>query len=108
MTKDLPVAGGTRNPVQAYPTRLLPRARGTDNSANTPHAGRALLEKGDVLIPTGKLAQKFSTFVADIIAKHQPLNLRIQNLHRTRDQPLPWLLSERVEAALRDGNESQS
>ena len=62
-----------------------------------PRANWSVLEKYQVVIPTGKLAEKFSEVYADVIAEQQVLIFQIQNLRRTRDLLLPRLLSGQVE-----------
>jgi type I restriction enzyme S subunit len=52
-----------------------------------------VLDKYQVVIPKGKVAEKFSVLFADIIAQQQALIFKIQNLRRTRDLLLPRLLS---------------
>jgi type I restriction enzyme S subunit len=59
-----------------------------------PRANWGVLEKFQVMIPKGKVAENFSALFADIIAQQQALIFQIQNLRRTRDLLLPRLLSE--------------
>ena len=56
-----------------------------------------MLEKYPVVIPNGKVAEKFSALFADLIAQQQALNLQIQSLRRTRDLLLPRLLSGQID-----------
>jgi type I restriction enzyme, S subunit len=56
-----------------------------------------VLEKYQLVIPAGKVAEKFSLLFAEIISQQQALIFQIQNLRRTRDLLLPHLLSGQVE-----------
>ena len=56
-------------------------------------ARRVRLEKSQVLIPEGNVAEKFSALFAEILTQQQALIFQIQNLRRTRDLLLPRLLS---------------
>ncbi|ACD91487.1 restriction modification system DNA specificity domain [Chlorobium limicola DSM 245] len=71
-------------------------ASATANGAKMPRANWNVLEKYQVVIPKGNLAEKFSALFADIIAQQQTLIFKIQNLRQTRDLLLPRLLSGEV------------
>ena len=72
---------------------FVAEASATANGAKMPRANWDVLEKFQVVIPKGKVAEKFSALFADIIAQQQALIFQIQNLRRTRDLLLPRLLS---------------
>ena len=72
---------------------FVAEASATANGAKMPRANWDVLEKFPVVIPKGKVAEKFSALFADIIAQQQALIFQIQNLRRTRDLLLPRLLS---------------
>ncbi|MEI7938682.1 MAG: restriction endonuclease subunit S [Verrucomicrobiota bacterium] len=76
---------------------FVAEASATANGAKMPRANWDVLEKYQVVIPKGKVAEKFSALFADIIAQQQALIFQIQNLRRTRDLLLPRLLSGQVE-----------
>ena len=76
---------------------FVAEASATANGAKMPRANWDVLEKFPVVIPKGKVAEKFSALFADIIAQQQALIFQIQNLRRTRDLLLPRLLSGQVE-----------
>ena len=65
-----------------------------------PRANWDVLEKYQVVIPKGEVAEKFSVLFADIIVQQQALIFQIQNLRRTRDLLLPRLLSGQVNLGL--------
>jgi len=75
---------------------FVAEASATANGAKMPRANWDVLEKFPVVIPKGKVAEKFSALFADIIAQQQVLIFQIQNLRRTRDLLLPRLLSGQV------------
>ena len=75
---------------------FVAEASATANGAKMPRANWDVLEKFPVVIPKGKVAEKFSALFADTIAQQQALIFQIQNLRRTRDLLLPRLLSGRV------------
>ena len=83
----------------ASSTAFVAEASATANGAKMPRANWGVLEKFPVVIPNDKVAEKFSTVFADIIAQQQALVFQIQNLRRTRDLLLPRLLSGQVELA---------
>lgn len=72
-------------------------ASATANGAKMPRANWGVLEKFPVVIPTGKVAEKFSALFADILRQQQALIFQIQNLRRTRDLLLPRLLSGQID-----------
>jgi type I restriction enzyme S subunit len=72
---------------------FVAHASATANGAKMPRANWDVLEKYEVVIPSGKVAEKFSALFADIIAQQQALIFQIQNLRTTRDLLLPRLLS---------------
>lgn len=72
---------------------FVARASATANGAKMPRANWAVLEKYEVVIPTGKVAEQFSTLLADIIIQQQALIFQIKNLRQTRDLLLPRLLA---------------
>lgn len=75
---------------------FVAHASATANGAKMPRANWDVLEKYEVLIPKGKVAEQFSGLFADIIAQQQTLIFQIQNLGRTRDLLLPRLLSRHL------------
>jgi hypothetical protein len=76
---------------------FVAEASATANGAKMPRANWDVLEKFPVVIPKGKVAERFSALFADIIAQQQALIFQIQNLRRTRDLLLPRLLSGQVD-----------
>ncbi|MBK7780824.1 MAG: restriction endonuclease subunit S [Ardenticatenia bacterium] len=76
---------------------FVAEASATANGAKMPRANWNVLKKYQVVIPKGKVADRFSALFADIITQQQALILQIQNLRRTRDLLLPRLLSGQVE-----------
>lgn len=72
---------------------FVAEASATANGAKMPRANWDVLEKYQLVIPKGKVAEKFSALFTDIIAQQQALIFQIQNLRRTRDLLLPRLLS---------------
>jgi type I restriction enzyme S subunit len=76
---------------------FVAEANATANGAKMPRANWDVLKKFQVVIPKGRVAEKFSALFADIIAQQQALIFQIQNLRRTRDLLLPRLLSGQVE-----------
>lgn len=79
---------------------FVAEASATANGAKMPRANWNVLEKFPVVIANGKVADMFSTLLADIITQQQALILQNQNLRRTRDLLLPRLLSGQVELKL--------
>ncbi len=75
---------------------FVAEASATSNGAKMPRANWDVLEKYEVVIPKGKVAERFSGLFADIIAQQQTLIFQITNLRRTRDLLLPRLLSGQV------------
>ena len=75
---------------------FVAEASATANGAKMPRANWDVLEKYPVVIPKGKVAERFSALFGDIIAQQQALIFQIQNLRRTRDLLLPRLLSGQV------------
>ena len=71
-------------------------ASATANGAKMPRANWDVLEKYQVVIPKGNVADKFSALFTDIIAQQQALIFQIKNLRRTRDLLLPRLFSGQV------------
>ena len=71
-------------------------ASATANGAKMPRANWDVLEKYQIVIPKGNVAEKFSALFADIIAQQQTLIFKIQNLRQTRDLLLPRLLTGEV------------
>jgi len=61
-------------------------SRASVNGAKMPRANWNVLEKFQVVIPKGKVAEKFSALFADIIAQQQTLIFQIQNLRWTRNR----------------------
>ena len=86
---------------------FVAEASATANGAKMPRANWDVLEKFPVVIPKGKVAEKFSVLFAGIIAQQQALIFQIQNLRRTRDLLLPRLLSGQVELAPSNGKETK-
>ncbi len=75
---------------------FVAHASATANGAKMPRANWNVLEKYEVVIPQGRVAEQFSTLFVDILAQQQVLIFQIQNLHRTRDLLMPRLLSGQV------------
>jgi type I restriction enzyme S subunit len=75
---------------------FVAHASATANGAKMPRANWDVLEKYEVVIPKGKVAEQFSGVLADTVAQQQVLIFQIQNLRRTRDLLLPRLLSGQV------------
>lgn len=75
---------------------FVAQASATANGAKMPRANWGVLEKYPVLIPKGKIAERFSALFADLVAQQQALIFQIKNLRRTRDLLLPRLLSGHV------------
>jgi type I restriction enzyme, S subunit len=76
---------------------FVAHATASSNGSKMPRANWGVLKARNVVIPKGKLAEKFSALVADIIAQQQALVFQIQNLRRTRDLLLPRLLSGQID-----------
>ena len=76
---------------------FVAEASATANGAKMPRANWGVLEKYPVLIPKGKIAERFSALFADLVAQQQALIFQINNLRRTRDLLLPRLLSGQVD-----------
>ncbi len=76
---------------------FVAEASATANGAKMPRANWDVLEKYKVVIPKGKVAEKFSALFADLIAQQQALIFQIQNLRQTRDLLLPRLLSGQID-----------
>jgi type I restriction enzyme S subunit len=82
---------------------FVAEASATANGAKMPRANWDVLENYQVVIPNGKVAERFSVLFSDIIAQQQALIFQIQNLRRTRNLLLPRLLSgEAIPALLAD------
>ena len=81
---------------------FVAEASATANGAKMPRANWDVLEKYQVVIPSSKIATKFSALFADIIAQQQALIFQIQNLRRTRDLLLPRLLSRQILITTKD------
>jgi type I restriction enzyme S subunit len=80
---------------------FVAHASATSNGSKMPRANWDVLEKYEIVMPTGKIAEKFAALFADIIAQQQALIFQIQNLRRTRDLLLPRLLSGQVELSVK-------
>lgn len=76
---------------------FVAHASATANGAKMPRANWDVLEKYELVIPLGKVAERFSALFTGIIDQQQALIFQIQNLRRTRDLLLPRLLSGQVE-----------
>ena len=85
---------------------FVAEASATANGAKMPRANWDVLKKFPLVIPEGKVGEKFSTLFADIIAQQQALIFQIQNLRRTRDLLLPRLLSGQVHLPAVEGSEA--
>jgi type I restriction enzyme S subunit len=72
---------------------FVAEASATANGAKMPRANWDVLEKYQVVIPKGKVAEQFCALFANIMWQQQTLVFQIQNLRRTRDLLLPRLLS---------------
>lgn len=72
---------------------FVAQASATANGAKMPRANWDVLQEYKVVIPTGQIAEQFSTLFTDIITQQQALIFQTQNLRRTRDLLLPRLLS---------------
>jgi type I restriction enzyme, S subunit len=75
---------------------FVAHASATANGAKMPRAKWDVLEKYEVVIPCGKVAERFSAAFTDIIAQLQALIFQVQNLRRTRDLLIPRLLSGQI------------
>ncbi len=75
---------------------FVAKASATANGAKMPRANWDVLETYQIMIPKGKVAEKFSALFADVVAQQQTLIFQIQNLRYTRDLLLPRLLSGQV------------
>lgn len=78
---------------------FVAEASATANGAKMPRANWNVLKKYQVVVPNGKVAERFSALFVEIIAKQQALIFQIQTLRRTRDLLLPRLLSGQVKLA---------
>jgi type I restriction enzyme, S subunit len=87
---------------------FVAEASATANGAKMPRANWDVLEKYPIVVPNGKVAEKFSALMADIIAQQQALIFQIQNLRRTRDLLLPRLLSGQLTLISQLGNHEHS
>jgi type I restriction enzyme, S subunit len=76
---------------------FVAEASATSNGAKMPRASWEVLKRYPVVIPEGEVADKFSAFIAGVIAEQQTLIFQIQNLRRTRDLLLPRLLSGQID-----------
>lgn len=76
---------------------FVAHASATANGAKMPRANWDILEKYEVVIPYGNVADRYSAAFADIIAQQQALIFQIKNLRRTRDLLLPRLLSGQID-----------
>ncbi len=76
---------------------FVAEASATANGAKMPRANWDVLEKYQVVIPDGKVAEKFAVLFVDIVTQQQALISQIENLRRTRDLLLPRLLSGQLE-----------
>jgi type I restriction enzyme S subunit len=81
---------------------FVAEASATANGAKMPRANWDVLEKYPVVVPNGKVAEKFSALMADIIAQQQALIFQVQNLRRSRDLLLPRLLSGQLDLKSED------
>ncbi len=81
---------------------FVAEASATANGAKMPRANWDVLEKFPVVIPSGRVAEKFSALLAELIADQQTLIFQIQNLRRTRDLLLPRLLSGQIDVEALD------
>jgi type I restriction enzyme S subunit len=75
---------------------FVAEATATSNGAKMPRANWDVLEKYQVVIPNGGVAERFSALFGDIIEQQQALVFQIHNLRRTRDLLLPRLLSGQI------------
>ena len=75
---------------------FVAEASATANGAKMPRANWGVLAEYRVAVPTGTIAEKFSSLFSDIVAEQQALISQIQNLRRTRDLLLPRLLSGQI------------
>lgn len=76
--------------------QFVAEASATANGAKMPRANWDVLENYLVVVPDGRVAERFSALMAKIIAQQQAFVFQIQNLRRTRDLLLPRLLSGQV------------
>ncbi len=76
---------------------FVAHASATANGAKMPRANWDVLEKYELAIPSGQVAERFSALFAETVDQQQTLIFQIQNLRRTRDLLLPRLLSGQVE-----------
>lgn len=76
---------------------FVAEASATANGAKMPRANWSVLEKYQVVMPNGKVAERFAVLFEDLVAQQQVLVSRTKNLQRTRDLLLPRLLSGQLE-----------
>lgn len=76
---------------------FVAEASATASGSKMPRANWGVLEKYQVVIPNGKVAERFGVLLEDIVTEQQVLISRTQNLRRTRDLLLPRLLSGQLE-----------
>lgn len=76
---------------------FVAEANATSSGSKMPRANWGVLEKYQVVIPNGRVAEKFAVLFENIVAEQQVLISRTQNLRRTRDLLLPRLLSGQLE-----------
>jgi type I restriction enzyme S subunit len=72
---------------------FVAHATATSNGSKMPRANWHVLKEYQVAIPTGELADRFSSLVCDAVAQQQALVFQTNNLRSTRDLLLPRLLS---------------
>lgn len=76
---------------------FVAEATATANGSKMPRASWDVLKKYPVVIPKGKLAEKFSSLFCDMISQQQKLILQNQNLRQTHDLLLPKLISGEIQ-----------
>ena len=76
---------------------FVAHASATANGAKMPRANWDVLEKYDVVMPSGEVSERFRRLFRGIIDNQQALVFQVKNLGRTRDLLLPRLLSGHVE-----------
>lgn len=76
---------------------FVAEASATANGAKMPRASWDVLEKYNVVVASGGVAERFSQVIGELLQQQQTLVFQVQNLRRTRDVLLPRLLSGQIE-----------
>ncbi|MCC6348793.1 MAG: restriction endonuclease subunit S [Candidatus Eisenbacteria bacterium] len=75
---------------------FVAEASATANGAKMPRANWGVLEKYQVVVACGEVAEEFSSTMTGLIEQQQALVQQVQVLRRTRDLLLPRLLSGHI------------